>query len=141
MLYFVLGFNSYEGKFLLTAPTIACQSTCSEPFYMSNMAWRVVINLQSKDNVKGVRISLRCYRADNSESFSQNVNYSIELISSVNKLYNISYKSTNLFSVNETKESTTWGWVFVTLSELHDRKKGFVTNRKMSVRINAKVVE
>lgn len=85
----------------------------SETFYMSKPVLKLYLSCEDAN--------LSC--------ITQNVTYSLELVSSVNEMYNIKRSETATFCVNKTdanvcnqgaiKEFYSWGWNFISLTELN----------------------
>lgn len=77
-------------------------------------------------------------RGEYDKSISK-VNYSLMLISNIDKKFEISYPTTTRVF---TKKNETWGWPkFVKFSDLIAKEKGLLTDGKITVKVSAKFVE
>lgn len=108
---------------------------------MSNVPWKI----QLANNKSNLGIYLCC--SDAKLSFSGKVTFSLTLVSGVGKHFNITFSTTCEYSgknLLQSKFSSVWGWgwlEFVSLTELKNKTKGYLTDGKVKVEVYAKVVQ
>lgn len=102
---------------------------------MKNIPWYILAEV-SEEKPDHVGIFLGCNGCD---ELTSKVNFSLRLISLIEKKYEISCPATTHFF---TKKLKTWGWSqFVKLSELNDKEKGLLTDGEIRVKLSATFVE
>lgn len=103
---------------------------------MKNIAWDIEVAM-SKTYLTHLGLYLNCN--DTNVSYKHKVYSAFEMISSVNKSYNVLHGGTiDIFS----EKKSIWGYSdFVKLTTLYDEKKGLITNGTVTIKFDAHFVE
>lgn len=128
--------DTYICEFCLKAPLTQVDGTTkSEKFYMNNIPWFLTTYVPM-GHPDYLSIRLNC---DVAVEFSFKFNFSVKIISIVNKKHDISYGpfETKFPFINKFV-----GLVkFVELDDLHDKAKGLMKNGMITVKIKAKFIK
>lgn len=128
--------DTFNCEFHLKAPLTQSAGTAdSDKFYMKNVLWHLsTYASRSFPGYFAIRLSY-----DATVEFKFKINYSVKMMSTVDKKYDISH---HWLGMKFTLANNFLGWPkFVTLADLKDEKKGLMKDGMIKVKFQAKFVE